>query len=133
MKNFILLSVLIAITTLGSGQISGSIRFSPDDFQMRDTLGGNNLAYTYFSTNPYGFVETPGFPSLPIRYERFILPFGMEIDNIVISVTGSETFFLDHEIYPAQKAVAPCIGCLTPDFQSIDTTVMVQLHHFLPI
>jgi len=47
MKNFTLLSVLFVITTLSFGQISGTIRFSSDDYELRDTLISNNEYYAY--------------------------------------------------------------------------------------
>lgn len=130
MKKNILLSIFLVTTTLSFGQISGSIHFSSNDFHMRDTLGGNNATYTYFSANPYENVETPGLPCLPIRYERFILPYGMEIDSIVVSATGSESFSLDHAIYPAQRAVASCIGCPAPGFKNIDTSIYYSADPF---
>jgi len=123
MKNFTLLSVLFVITTLSFGQISGTIRFSSDDYELRDTLISNNEPYAYFSSNPYEFVETPGLPCLPVRYDQFILPYGMRIDSIIISVSDQDTIKLSTLLFPKQHAIASCLGCQKPAFKNIDSSV----------
>jgi len=110
-------------TTGAFSQINSSARFSPADFQIADTLAGDNVTYSYFTKNPFSSVETCGQPMLPVKYQHFIIPYGMKIDSITFAVADTLHENLYNFLFPAQYPVATCVGCPKPPFCNIDSAI----------
>jgi len=123
MKAFVFILICCMSTAGAFSQINYSARFSPADFQIADTLAGDNVTYSYFTKNPFSSVETCGQPMLPVKYQHFIIPYGMKIDSITFAVADTLHENLNNFLFPAQYPVASCVGCPKPPFCNIDSAI----------
>ncbi|MDD2889276.1 MAG: C25 family cysteine peptidase [bacterium] len=93
-----LLILLLSANSLFAGQITKVITFNTDDFSFQ-----KNNGYDVVSIKGAGFTTIPGFPMIPQKATRFVIPGGAVITDYEIISGQSKDIQGYYNIYPSQK------------------------------
>ncbi|MFH0895987.1 MAG: C25 family cysteine peptidase [Bacteroidota bacterium] len=121
MKKFLLLLFLFA-SYASIAQITHTATYSSANL----TLANDSSANGVFTKVEYtGLFNTgqPGQPSLPVQYLKFVIPNGMEVDQVTVSPAGSADYNLTKQVLPAQPPTILSPDIPPPAFVQPDSVI----------
>lgn len=123
MKSFFL-SLICSLTfsVVCIAQITGNQRFDATDFTISDTVGADQITYSFVQSATLYHAGSAGAPQLPVQYKNWLIPYGAVIDSIAITDNAYIEISLQHNIFPVQPDI-PAGLMPPPSFQGIDTNI----------
>jgi hypothetical protein len=99
--------VLFVVVNLPA-QINYSLSLNSADLRIVDTVI-NNQGYTTIQLADLQNDNKEGFPALPVKYLRFVIPLDMDFDNVIVSSSISEDSTILNLLLPGQSSI-PLLG-----------------------
>lgn len=104
-------------------QVTYQVTFRTADYGLTSTknIVANDTTYTRLNLPVYPVDAVPGYPELPVKYVKLIIPPGQDVSNIKITSTTLGTQTLTSQVYPIQEPVP--VGVTSDDFTSPSSTI----------
>lgn len=98
---FIMMLGIMAIAIVAQGQVTYTATFNCNNlsFESVSAPDGNTYSQVLLS-GVIGNTSDAGKPQLPLRTLQLMIPFGKEVTNIVCSNIETQSFQLNHNVYP---------------------------------
>jgi len=123
MKSFFLTLICsLTFSVVCIAQITGNQRFDATDFTISDTVGADQITYSFVQSASLYHAGSAGAPQLPVQYKNWLIPYGAVIDSIAITDNSYIEISLQHNIFPVQPDI-PAGLMPPPSFQGIDTNI----------
>lgn len=127
MKSYHFKMVLLLMVGLCPGLIKAQLNHAVD-FSINKLIINNEIAQdgkTYAKLYYPGLekIEELGKPDLPVKYIKLIVPFGKEIDQILINSVQRSEVLLSNKVYPVQNPEPTCLDCGKLSFVDPDQTI----------
>lgn len=99
---FMMMLGIMAIAMVAQGQVTYTATFNGNNlsFESVSAPDGNTYSQVLLS-GVIGNTSDAGKPQLPLRTLQLMIPFGKEVTNIVCSNIVTQSFQLNHNVYPA--------------------------------
>ena len=99
---FMMMLGIMAIAIVAQGQVTYTATFNGNNlsFESVSAPDGNTYSQVLLS-GVIGNTSDAGKPQLPLRTLQLMIPFGKEVTNIVCSNIVTQSFQLNHNVYPA--------------------------------
>lgn len=99
---FMMMLGIMAIAIVAQGQVTYTATFNGNNlsFESVSTPDGNTYSQVLLS-GVIGNTSDAGKPQLPLHTLQLMIPFGKEVTNIVCSNIVTQSFQLNHNVYPA--------------------------------
>lgn len=113
---FMMMLGIMAIAIVAQGQVTYTATFNGNNlsFESVSAPDGNTYSQVLLS-GVIGNTSDAGKPQLPLRTLQLMIPFGKEVTNIVCSNIVTQSFQLNHNVYPAPTYDATGQVFATPD------------------
>lgn len=113
---FMMMLGIMAIAMVAQGQVTYTATFNGNNlsFESVSAPDGNTYSQVLLS-GVIGNTSDAGKPQLPLRTLQLMIPFGKEVTNIVCSNIVTQSFQLNHNVYPAPTYDATGQVFATPD------------------
>lgn len=113
---FMMMLGIMAIAIVAQGQVTYTATFNGNNlsFESVSAPDGNTYSQVLLS-GVIGNTSDSGKPQLPLRTLQLMIPFGKEVTNIVCSNIVTQSFQLNHNVYPAPTYDATGQVFATPD------------------
>ncbi len=120
-KKYIFWNILVicSIGTMLYGQIHYQATFSSSIVIAEDSLDDGNF-YSVVELPETLMMDSIGFPSLPVKYVKFIVPSNAGNLNVVINHTTKQNYTLQNKVAPLQAPIPTGFSPI-PDFVKPDT------------
>lgn len=109
------------------GQISHIVTFDFDKLKIESKLGGDGNTYTELEYENCYINDSIGYPSLPYRYLRFIVPNEPLSFSISINESTNETVGLSTPLLPIQSPVPTSVSQSSIQFNSSNLSVYTSM------
>lgn len=113
---FMMMLGIMAIAMVAQGQVTYTATFNGNNlsFESVSAPDGNTYSQVLLS-GVIGNTSDAGKPQLPLHTLQLMIPFGKEVTNIVCSNIVTQSFQLNHSVYPAPTYDATGQVFATPD------------------
>ena len=124
MKNgfykYSLLICFFLVSFMAKGEIKHVVSFT-DDIQLSEIEMEDGNIYYHVGDSTYDRMENVGFPSLPVRYVRLVVPAGVDISRLKINqAINKESRSLSYKIEPTQEPIATSLAPQIHEFVNTD-------------
>ncbi|MBN2164914.1 MAG: hypothetical protein JW717_01420 [Marinilabiliaceae bacterium] len=101
---FCSLVLLCIFAGIVQGQIKHQVAFSSNIQIIEETLDDGEM-YTRVDMPDLLQTDSVGYPALPVKYVKLLVPASAEVTNVVINTVKKQKLQLMHTIEPMQKPV----------------------------
>src|SRR6056297_1421571 len=99
------------------GQIDHKADFSSIDYKITDVKQEDGKIYKKISTSDLRYSkDSVGYPELPVKYIKLLVPPNSNIEKIVVNKTEKNTVYLNKTIVPVQPPIPTQENYQSPDF-----------------